>query len=102
MRPVLPASCIAVCFFKAFLSSVACAADPPLCSATASDGTLLELRIDDPLPGTLIDGTGTCPETVTVLGVASAIGLPPRLDIAFVLDQSGSANACSGADIDDD
>jgi hypothetical protein len=84
------------------LTISASAQTAPQCSAPIPDGRMLALRIDAPLPGTLIQRASPCPEFVSVQGVASTVGIEPRLDVFFALDRSGSTGDCSGADIDGD
>jgi Mg-chelatase subunit ChlD len=59
----------------------------------------VELLLDSPLPGSTMTASPPCPEDVEVSGVASTIGIPPQLDVFFVVDQSGSTGTCSGVDV---
>ncbi|MFC2172925.1 VWA domain-containing protein, partial [Acidobacteriota bacterium] len=100
-----PVTCLPLLFFAAFLlicPLTEAQVQPPYCSEIAPDGTVVEVRIDSPLPGDTIIAAEPCPDIVEVTGVASTIGIPPLLDLFFVIDVSGSTSDCSGVDVDGD
>lgn len=94
MRQVFVALALVSCSSLA-LASVDCERS----EGTPPDDTRLTISIDSPEPGAVLAPMTPCKSRLTVSGRYSVSGPPASYDFYVVIDQSGSTNRDSGADV---